>query len=230
MAKKKQQRLSLLHLPKGAIGDIAELIENREHVPRVVQACSAEKPAASIASLSLAVASKTSLEALVVSEIAMALWNLKNLQRNLEVDGKRLIQEVTTALQVQATSEWKAEYSEEWEKTSGILADALQAITDDHPLMISAKATNLAYTHPDLFIGCRVITDVRPVFDTAGNKIVETVITHTLAINCVDEAQERRLMTFALDQKDLTALRKQCERADRKSKVVLEALKHLNPV
>lgn len=121
------------------------------------------------------------------------------------------------------------EYQQQWEAAVPAVVAALDAISDDHPLLISAKATLLAYSQQNLLMSARVITDVRPVFNAAADKIVETVITHTLLVSY--RADNRpRLMTFALDQEDVEKLGKQCERAELKARVTKEQLKEFNPV
>jgi hypothetical protein len=49
------------------------------------------------------------------------------------------------------------------------LATALGAINDNHALLTSTKATLLAYSQQNLLMSARIITDVRPVFNAAGD-------------------------------------------------------------
>jgi len=61
----------------------------------------------------------------------------------------------------------------------------------------------------------RLITDLRPVFNAAGDEIKAIVLTHVLSVSYFDGSQRRRI-EFALDVADLGQLRKIAERAYRK--------------
>ena len=229
MANGSETDTPFVRLPQRAISDFTQLIKNRQHIRAIVEQSASELPAASIDAFSARVSAKTKIDAALVATVATALWNIKSLQRNLKVDNKRLVEIIGKSLTLQADEEWKTRYLKEWQETSETLSTALDSLADDHPLLISGKAHTLAYAHDHLLMASRVITDVRPVFDAAGERILETVITHTLAISYMDSGETRRAISFALDQRDVNELRKQCERAERKAKVVKSSL-GCNPV
>lgn len=222
--------LPSIRLSTGTEQDLGRLIQHKEHISNIVIAAIGEQPAANIRGFSARLASKISLETELVDEVITALWNIKNVQRNLGVNSETIIKVLTKSLQRSASEEWQSEYLDAWKESADEIAHALDSLTDDHAIFISAKANSLAYTQQNLMVNARIITDVRPVFDTAGENILETVITHMLALRYADGSRERRLITFALDNEDLASLRRQCERAERKSQVTVEALKEFNPV
>jgi hypothetical protein len=230
MANTVEPEAAAIRLPREAISDLTNLIRLRSKVVALAQKTVDEPPAASIGGFSARAAAKLGLKQVEVSEIATGLWNIKNLQRHLGVDTKSLIETISSSLKLQPLPSWQAENLKGWPEASQAIASALDLVTDDHPLLVSAKTSVLAYTQEHLLTNTRIITDVRPVFDTAGQRILETVIVHTLALHYVNEAQDRTMIALSLDLGDVIELRKQCERAERKAKVVAEALKTLNPV
>ena len=220
-----------IHLPTNAMEDIGELIRNRQHILTVARQLAVATPTASVPVFLSKFLPETGIEIPSARRVCRALWNLKNFQKKMEMDTPQLIVYLTKSIESHFDQTWKTANLAAWNETIAILKSVLDEITDDHPLMISAKANSLAYTHQNLFTNAKLITDMRPVFDTSGEKIVEIVITHLLVLHYVDGSREQKMMTLALDQQDVAILRKQCERAERKSQVVASILsaKDLNP-
>ena len=67
------------------------------------------------------------------------------------------------------------------------------------------------------------MTDIRPVFNAAGDKILHTVVTHSLLVDYIDGNQFAKI-ELGLDGADLTELRKVLERAEQKALTLREAL------
>lgn len=217
-----------LHLPKAAIADLVELAGVSDDISAIIEASIGELPAASIDGISARLASKANVDFSIVQTVVTALWNIKNLQRRFGIsDGEKLVEQLSRVLK----SELEQEDFATWQDGMNQIAAALDAMTEDHPITISIKASGLAYAHQHLMINARLITDVRPVFDVSGENIVETVIAHTLALEYTDYF-EKKMITFALDSQDVISLRSQCERAERKARATLEALQRadLNPI
>jgi hypothetical protein len=230
MAKNDDKEHQSIRLPPPALEDLAELARHQSHLMPIARESASQRPAASVLALSAQVSEKTGIAVGIVQGLGMALWNLKTLQGDLGLNGKSMVGLITRSLERTAKADWKSENFEHWKQAADEVAKTLDLIDADHPLMISAKAGTLAYTHQNLWMNARLITDVRPVFDTAGNKIVETVITHSLVVNYADGTGDRRLIALALDQSDILDLRRQCDRAELKARVTVDALKSLNPV
>jgi hypothetical protein len=219
----------LRNLPQRAYDDIIDLIYNRTVILAIVTKSASLPPAGSMIHFSSLIGAQLGLDPTVVSVVTNALWNIKNLQSTLELDGKKTLNALAKALKIRARR-FQETHLADWDETVPILAEALDSLNDDHPLLISAKAGVLAYTHERLVMSSRLLTDARPVFNTAGDQVVEVVITHTLAVRFSDGSTDSKLLTFAMDQEDVVSLRKECERAEHKARVVSAALKDLNPV
>jgi len=63
------------------------------------------------------------------------------------------------------------------------------------------------------------VTDLRPVFNEAGDRIVQSVISHVLSIDYHD-GMDHRVIQFSLDAGRLAELKEDCERAIRKAAVL----------
>ena len=59
------------------------------------------------------------------------------------------------------------------------LAKLIDLYAADHPFLLASKAERLSYLHQNLYQDGDIITDVRPIFDTAGARVVEMIVTHS---------------------------------------------------
>jgi len=90
------------------------------------------------------------------------------------------------------------------------------------PLVISAKAFDVQHEYDKLFITARIITDTRTVFNQTGTEAVGAMIVHNLNIKYSENGQFKEVF-IALDDADITKLRRILDRAEAKT-VVLEKL------
>lgn len=90
------------------------------------------------------------------------------------------------------------------------------------PLVISAKAFDVQHEYDKLFIAARIMTDSRTVFSQTGTEAVGTMIIHNLNIKYSENGQFKEIF-IALDDADLTKLRRVLDRAEAKT-AVLERL------
>jgi hypothetical protein len=97
----------------------------------------------------------------------------------------------------------------------------------DHPVALSFKAQKLVYLHERIYRDAEILTDVRPIFDDAADGVLGAIIGHTLSITFTRMAANERLH-IAMDAGDVLALRKACDRAIRKAKVLQESLTSSN--
>src|SRR5437588_96772 len=107
MAKPADTELGLIRLPEQAREDIVALVGNSKYLPAITQQSSTENPAASIAGFCSRIAPRVGLDTATLTDVAMALWNLKIIQRDLGVDGKTLVENLTRSLEVHAPDAWK---------------------------------------------------------------------------------------------------------------------------
>ncbi len=112
---------------------------------------------------------------------------------------------------------------DEWNGIAPKITGYLSQLTENSPITISAKAGVLAYQHAKVCQGTKIITDIRPVFDVDGTKVLEMVIMHSLMI--LDTAGNEH--EFTLDAVDLRNLLADCERARAKAKVLVDSLSGL---
>ena len=208
--------------------DIQVLADNADRLSDIVNAT--DSSAASPHGFAYKVAETLELPKSVVNSVLIGLWRTKQYQTSLGVGPQEAVERIGNLLETKASGEWKKKYYDAWKKCSRQLGDLLQAVDDDHPLLISMKAQELAYTHENLLVSSRLITDIRPVFDSSGEDLRELVVTHTLFLRYSDAKQDSCVASFALDSEDVANLLSECQRAVTKTKTVRNALHEFNPI
>lgn len=107
-----------------------------------------------------------------------------------------------------ADSKWDEKQIAAWK----LREPKLREILSLDSVRIVAKALNLSYQYPNLLRSSRILTDIRPVFNVAATEMESAVISHSLSLH-FDNVDGDNSLTFALDEKDITFLKNQCERA-----------------
>jgi hypothetical protein len=106
------------------------------------------------------------------------------------------------------------------------LREPLVALLATESVLTVGKALDLHFAHANILRDVQIVTDVRPVFDSTGEKPLAAVIAHTLCMRYLDDGRPERL-SLALDHDDLDQIMKACERAVKKGtslKAKLEGL------
>jgi hypothetical protein len=212
------------------LSDLSDMLRHNEHIETVATIAIGQPPGASTRGFSKRVAAASGVSAAAAFDILYALLNIFRLKQASGLNAQETVSELTSQIERNAPPSWLSENFGRWQQAESSISNALAWLTDDHPLVVSQKAQLLAYSHGNLLVSSKLITDVRPVFNADATQILETVITHTLRIQYTDAMRHHRVQMFALDSLDVAVLRKACERAETKAKVAKESLDKLNPV
>ena len=208
--------------------DIQILTDNTDRLSDIVKA--PVPPAASAPGFARKVAESLELPESDVDDIVRALWRTKLFQKNRGVSPEQAVELIDRLLEMQAPGEWKEKHLNAWKKCSSQLGDLLEAVDDDHPLLIAFKAQDLAYTHQNILVSSKLVTDIRPVFNSSREQLRALVITHTLFIRYSDANQMPCVASFTVDSADVADLLSECQRAATKTKTVRDTLHTFNPI
>ncbi len=183
-------------------------------------------PMLDVDALATSVAESTGLPASDVRPLVFTLCRLASIQRKLELSTKDFVGALTASLRETQSDRWSVEDSDNWAGREENIARLLgpgSAVTQ------AAKAAELLFEQQLVFLGSRVVTDLRPVFDEPGEQVLAFVVFHTLAITYY-EAGDTRTIHIAMDADDVRRLREHLERAARKEKVIKQDLAGANLV
>jgi hypothetical protein len=181
-----------------------------EGIDRMTQAIQSQKVLLHVHELQRAIFPVVNQNARVVGEVLTGLSLLRRGGRQPE----QVVDDLTETLHTRSDEldpAWSPADFEHWSKLRGSLITLLAT----EPLLTVGKALNLQFAHANILRDCQVVTDVRPVFDSTGEKPLATVISHTLCLRYLDDGKPERL-SVALDHHDLTELMQACERAVKK--------------
>src|SRR6266508_2731013 len=94
----------------------------------------------------------------------------------------------------------------------------LKSLLNIEALVLSARAFDIQHEYEKVFKAVRIITDIRPVFNLAGTEALGAMIVHNLSVTFFEDGEYKEVV-FALDDADLTSIKKVIERAEVKSKL-----------
>lgn len=112
---------------------------------------------------------------------------------------------------------------EQWKRLRKFLVAALGF---EGTLGTSAKAGNVLTQHERIFVDCRVMTDLRPVFHIDISEMPDAaVIIHTLKVVQRDNSGKHTDIYFALDHNDVKKMQQVLERALKKEQTIRSIIK-----
>jgi hypothetical protein len=191
-------------LPDTAQRDIRTLISHADKLAGILSSTAADPPTLSGASTFRTIAATLGIEFLDVSRIFGALENLAVLREELGGMDKVL------ALLEKRLS---GDIVQELHAKSSQIRAIIETYSASHPISISMKAEKLSYLHETLLQDAEIITDIRPVFNAGGTKILEMIATHSLVVSAYSLGTGARRLHFAMDAGDVLRLRDVCDRA-----------------
>ena len=199
---------------------VKEFLEYSDHLDAVAEAATSEVPCTGIMAFAERVAKKSNVGVRPTRNILHFLANMRILAEAYDQPPLELLDEFNQAINNRETKVLGEDDIKKWNAILPNLKGRMEAISDDSPLLISSKAEKLAYERANVVNSTRIITDIRPVFDSGGTRILEMVITHSLMVYCNDDSEYE----FALDASDVSRLREQCDRARVKAGTLLNAM------
>jgi len=159
--------------------------------------------------------------------ILAGLLHIHYTRTKLKLDSHAAVELIGHNLNRLAKSPEDKKLVDNWNRTKKKIAAAISQLSTDHPLEGASKAFRVVASRQYDFVSMKVFTDVRPVFNEAGDKIVQSVIAHTLSIDYHD-GQDHHVIQFTLDAEEIAGLKKECERAELKGSVLKRDLKQLS--
>lgn len=219
-----------MRLGEMQINGLRSLIQAAPYVEAIASGARSAESGVTMMSLSEKLGSQIGLPEEDVFDVLVALWNLRKWQETRGDSEEEFVKSLSATVTKQMGDVWLPADIENWNGVAKALGPILSSLSVDHPISVSYKAQRLAYSHQNILMDARIITDFRPVFDDAGERILEVIILHRLSIQYATGHSEPSVIEFALDSQDLGFLHEACARAEHKIEISLAALKDLKPV
>jgi hypothetical protein len=210
-------------LPESAIKDLLVLADSADRLPAVIAAASTIGPQTGVKAVARVVSKEVGMTAAELRTILLPLLNYHATRTRLKVSPAEMADLVTGVLRRSTSAEAESRLNR-WESARAKVVGAAEQLNDDHPLAVAAKSLRIVSAHQFDLAEIRILTDVRPVFNQAGDKIVQSIISHILSIDYHD-GRGHHVIQFSLDGEDVAQLKESCERAARKAAIVKHDLK-----
>jgi hypothetical protein len=145
-----------------------------------------------------------------IEEVIDTLLSLYGLRDFLDDSTEEVVEKICQGIEI-----------ENFHSNEQILKSRLTSLLElDGVLTIASRANSVMHDHERLFSSSRVLTDIRPVFETEIEKGPAGVaVTHMLKIKYLDSIGTHEFFV-ALDSNDLKQIREQLVRAEEKSKAI----------
>ena len=140
---------------------------------------------------------------------------LGSVGRVTDLEPPKLVEEISASIKaLPPERKWGSQELKKWQNA----APDLQALLTLENVQVLAKAIDLTYhEYANVLQSVRIITDIRPIFDKSGEKLLTAIISQTLRIHYrTDEGNHS--VSISLDQEDIDGLAKSCDRAVKKAK------------
>jgi len=206
---------SSLKIPASAYSAIQTLLHlSQEDFDVFLKALAAAKPALSSDVFSRHVASQAkTIDESIIKSIIGELFPMDVIRDSLDFTGEQFSQLFCDAAAKVNSKDFPFN-----ETDAATLRSRLSRIFDlRKSLSITTKALDVLTEEERIFLGARILTDIRPIFNEAGNLIEAAVIVHHLKIHFGENDDETDFYV-ALDTSDIQALRDVLDRADEKAK------------
>ncbi|MCI0703579.1 MAG: hypothetical protein L0241_21065 [Planctomycetia bacterium] len=217
--------ISKLEVTDAMLGDLTTVANSVDSLAKLVSATDGADRHVGIGAVAKAIAPKLEVSTAEAREMLFALFNIYQAQTQLDLSAQATVDLMLRSLEMAAEKDL-VQLAKRWKAAAPKIVAALGQLHSDHPLVIASKAYRVATSRQYELVEMRIFTDLRPVFNEAGDSILQAVITHVLSIDYHD-GTDHRVIQFNLDANDVKDLKEMCARAERKATVVKRDLREL---
>lgn len=214
--------MSQLQIPRQYQPGIKKVLDLQDSVfESVIGALKEAVPTLHVENLASQVASKVkgihADEVTALLESIMALYLFKDAN---DMETEQIIEDIADVIDESPDFD---DISEDNKKLSVERLSKLLSL--EGAIKITSKAMTLLYSYQYLFMGARIFTDIRPIFDSGIDRSpTSALVVHTLKIE-YQENNEKKEFFLALDEFDIQQLQSQLDRAERKTESLKAMLK-----
>lgn len=186
----------------------------------LIGALSEARPTLRVETLATSAAAQSTLDVDVVTDIVRALASLTALRRLNDWTVDEAAARISDSEDLETPKGKKASFARRVVESLGTRS-----------ISLLGKATDMATEHDKVFLGSRVLTDLRPIFgDDVAKAPGGAVLSHTLKVEFVHDEGTLGNTYIVLDEEDLKSLKADLERAEVKAATMKRMLTKLDIV
>jgi hypothetical protein len=144
-----------------------------------------------------------------LADILQALINLSIGRHRSEIPLEEFVSGVSKSIKIDP-------------KKIGLFEQRLQEILSINSVSMSARAFDIQHKYEKVLATVTIVSDIRSVFNTSGTEVLGAMIVHNLAVGYLEDGEFKETV-FAMDDRDVSAMKKVIDRAEMKS-ALLERL------
>jgi len=221
------ERLDItIDLPQTAYQELGVIAKYADRLSNIRSKALEVGTVSSLMELSKRISDSTQIGQEDLMLLLRGLVNLNALLIKARAKPGQLVDLLTETIERDASPRWKEQYFKQWGEAKDLIATALDWIGIDEAFVGLRKLHLLTFAHQNILTDVKIINELRPVYNSNGDKILHTILTYSMLIDYSDGSRAKRV-EFALDASDVRDIKLQCERAEKKTVVAKEALKCL---
>ena len=204
-----------LVVPAGAVTDLKTLLKYLDRLPDVIERSKSQPYGITTFQVLHPIATSMGIDYSELYDAFSALENIKLLEVEFR-SADEALERIESGISGSFAPELASKRAE--------LVQALAVYTQDNPILLAFKSQRLAYLYQNIYRDAELITDSRPIFNSDGDKVLEFMVSHSLAITYTTGSSRSERIHLTLDAGDVLKLRKACDRAILKAKTLKDAL------
>ncbi len=200
-------------LDKDTVDELAAMASLGKRLPAIVSKITEIGPKAVLPTLANQLSEAMGMDFGQVMHVLYGLWGLYRLRTANEETSQATVEHVTAKLKDQP-------FFAAWQAAQAEIGQALDALQEDHALFVSHKAERAAGSKANRVISMELYTDARAVFSEEGNRVVFTVIDHTLSLEYHAGYRQHREIELVFDADDIEHLMGLCLQAEEQARAM----------
>jgi hypothetical protein len=203
-------------IPAEGLEDLSEVAEFANQLDRVQEIWRSLGISPSPTELDEATSKALNIDLSRTRKLRRGLTSLWTLLQATRLSPQELFDSLTLSMKSSASEEWYGKHIKQWTEAREQILRSLAYGQQDETTAVRSKTQELAFLRENVLLSCRLITEMRPIFNKAADKVANNILTTSLVVRYRSSDSQTKEIFFALDADDLDDLRGQCERAERK--------------
>jgi hypothetical protein len=201
--------LPMIWLSENDLSDFAVLAKNSTKLQDILSKSKSMAPRVGAWAMAGPLSQQVGLPPCELTQMINGLVHVYKLRCDTEVSSDDTLELIARTLR----QDDKTEVLSALEGSKASIIPAMDALSEDHPLVVSHEAGSAARSRSNFIRSLEMFTDTRAVFNESRQRVLFSVITHTLSIEYDDGTGRPVQIDLSLDASDLSVLADLCEQA-----------------
>jgi hypothetical protein len=200
----------VIQLDEDDIAELAALAENADKLLVLLSISNQIGPKIGTRLIAEHLSEKIGLGLIEVSPMVDAILRIFRIRNEFGMTSEEAVKTIIRSLE-KADGQTAAK---SWKDEQVKIIKALDDLSNEHPLVVSFTVGSEASSIPNVVLSMELSTGTRPVFSESKDRILFTIISHTLSLEYHAEYRRHKEVHLSLDAGDITRLRSLCDQAE----------------